>query len=82
MPEANLYKVIENVFNDKVTIDVENMKNNTFVDIPDFIVDQLIMKFGLKTLAVKHLIMMRMGLQDAVRKSLHKRRDLLSKIRL
>ena len=82
MPEANIFKLIENMFNDKVYVDVENSKNNTFIDIPDFVIDQLIMKVGLKTIAVKNLISIRLGLQDIAKKSINKQKGLASKFLL
>ena len=72
MPEANAYKLLETMLNDKVILDVENRKSNDFIDFPDFVVDQLIVKVGLKTIAVKNLISLRLGLQEIVKKSVHK----------
>lgn len=75
MSETNAYKLIESSLTDKVFLDVDNRKNNIFIDVPSFIVDQLIMKFGLKTIAVKSLISLRLGLQNLVKKAIHKSRE-------
>jgi hypothetical protein len=75
MSETNAFKLIESSLTDKVFMDIENKKNNIFIDAPSFIVDQLIMKFGLKTIAVKNLISLRLGLQNLVKKSILKVRE-------
>jgi len=72
MSEGNAYKLVENLLHEKVFLDVENAKNNIYINIPDYVVDQLIMKFGLKTIAVKNLISLRLGLQGIVKKSVNK----------
>ena len=71
MVESNTIRLIETIFSDKSFADVENTRNGTYIPIPDFTIDQLIVKFGLKTIAVKNLISLRIWLQDAVKKSIH-----------
>lgn len=71
MTESNIFKLMESLFTDKVFHDIEDAKHNVHIEIPDFVVDQMIMKFGLKTIAVKNLISLRLGLQEIVKKAVH-----------
>ncbi|CAI2386044.1 unnamed protein product [Moneuplotes crassus] len=74
MTESNIYKLLELIFTEKIILDYENSKGHTNVAFSDFVVDHLIMKFGLKTIAVKNLISLRIGLQDIVKSSLREYR--------
>ena len=73
MSENNIFKLMEHMFDEKVLIDSEN-SNNIHMSIPDFVVDRLIMKFGLKTIAVRNIISLRIGLQEVVKNSFNKYR--------
>lgn len=78
MSENNIFKLMEHMFDEKVLIDSEN-SNNIHMSIPDFVVDRLIMKFGLKTIAVRNIISLRIGLQEVVKNSFNKYRARKSK---
>ena len=62
MPETNAFKMIETLLDEKINADLENeLAKKKVKPLPGFILDQLSMKFGLKTLAVKNIISMKMG---------------------
>lgn len=79
MSETNVFKLMESMFAEKVQVDAENLKANLKVPIPDFVIDHLIMKFGLKTIAVNNLISLRLGLQEIVKNSVNNYRVKKSK---
>lgn len=56
MPETNAIKLIETLLDDRLNLDIENeIQNKKSKPLPNFILDQLSMKFGLKTLALKNI---------------------------
>lgn len=62
MPETNAFKMIETLLDDKINADLENeLSKKKSKPLSGFILDQLSMKFGLKTLAVKNIISMKLG---------------------
>jgi len=69
MAEQNVFKMTQSLLDDKLTMDLESEKSNKSTKhMPNYVLDQLSMKFGLKTIAVKNLISLREGL-SAVTKS-------------
>lgn len=75
MPDTNAFKLVETLLDDKINVDLENEQNGQkSKEMGRFILDQMSMKFGLKTLAVKNVISMRMGL-DKKLKALRKNKD-------
>ena len=63
MGEVNTHKMVQNLLEDKLTndIDAEN-KGKKLKILPNYVLDQLSMKFGLKTKAVKSIISLKEGL--------------------
>ena len=54
MSENNAFKLIETLLDERVNLEIENEINNKKTKpLPNFVLDQLSMRFGLKTLAVK-----------------------------
>jgi hypothetical protein len=54
MPFSNAFKLIETLLDKRINVDLENeISGKQSKHISNFILDQLSMKFGLKTLAIK-----------------------------
>lgn len=63
MGEANAFKMVQGLLEDKLQQDMECEKNaKEFKHLPNYVLDQLSMKFGLKTIAIKNLISLKEGL--------------------
>ncbi|CAI2368501.1 unnamed protein product [Moneuplotes crassus] len=79
MTESNAFKLIETLLDDKCQLDLDNIVTSKKIKpLANFVLDQMSMKFGLKTLAVKNLIAMKMGLdkkQKALREKRHNIED-------
>ena len=63
MGEANTFKLIQTLLDDKLQQDLEWEKfKKPTKNLPNYVLDQLSMKFGLKTIAIKNLISLKEGL--------------------
>ena len=68
MSENNALKLLESLLDDRINLELENEINNKkSKPLPNFILDQLSMKFGLKTLAVKNVVSMKMGIMKKLK---------------
>lgn len=63
MAESNAHKMVLGLLEDKLQNDLEcEITNKKMKPLPNYVLDQLSMKFGLKTIAVKHLLSLKEGL--------------------
>ncbi|CAI2367808.1 unnamed protein product [Moneuplotes crassus] len=63
MIESNALKMVSGLLSDKLKNDIDSENSNKKIKLlPNYALDQLSMKFGLKTIAVKNLISLKDGL--------------------
>ena len=62
MPEGNICKVLETALEEKLKAEIGHTQNKNS-SFPAFVSDFLIMQYGLKTLAVKNLKSIQLGLK-------------------
>lgn len=68
MGEINTHKMVQNLLEDKLNNDIDAEKKGKKLKIlPNYVLDQLSMKFGLKTIAVKNLISLKEGLSQVTK---------------
>jgi hypothetical protein len=68
MGEQNVNKMTQNLLEDKLQMDIDcENSNKQSKYLPNYILDQLSMKFGLKTIAVKNLISLKEGLSSVTK---------------
>ena len=79
MAEINAIKMINSLLEDKLQADIESEKAGKKLKLlSNFALDQMTMRFGLKTIAVKNMICMKEGLVSATKNFKKKNSDEIS----
>jgi hypothetical protein len=68
MSEGNAMKMMESLLDERIIVDLDNEINNKkSKPISNFVLDQMSMRFGLKTLAIKNVANMKFGILKKIK---------------